>query len=62
MSAACTHLKHNDKSITEISDLVGFGTLRTFNRAFFKQMEQTPSQYRASKRKAHDFITKQERT
>ena len=61
VSAACTHLKSNDRSITEISDLVGFGTLRTFNRAFSKQMGQTPSQYRASKRKAHDFIKNQER-
>ena len=47
VSNACKYLKKTDKSITEISDLVGFNTLRTFNRAFFKQMQMTPSEYRA---------------
>jgi AraC-like DNA-binding protein len=46
VSFACQHLRHSDRSITEISDLVGFGTLRTFNRAFFKQMGRTPGEYR----------------
>ena len=46
VSFACHHLRHSDRSVTEISDLVGFGTLRTFNRAFFKQMGRTPSEYR----------------
>ena len=46
VSFACHHLRHSDRSVTEISDLVGFGTLRTFNRAFFKQMGRTPSDYR----------------
>ena len=46
VSFACNYLRHSDKSVTEISDLVGFGTLRTFNRAFLKQMGQTPSEYR----------------
>ena len=49
VSNACKYLKKSDKSITEISDLVGFNTLRTFNRAFFKQTGMTPSQYRAKK-------------
>ena len=49
VSNACKYLKKTDKSITEISDLVGFNTMRTFNRAFQKQMNMTPSEYRAKK-------------
>ncbi len=49
VSNACKYLLKTDKSITEISDLVGFNTMRTFNRAFQKQMGLTPSQYRAKK-------------
>ena len=37
-------------SITEISDTSGFGTLRTFNRSFIKQMGISPSDYRKSNR------------
>ena len=47
ISNACKYLLRTDKSVTEISDIVGFNTLRTFNRAFFKQMGVTPSDYRA---------------
>ena len=46
ISEACRYLRSSDKSITEISELVGFGTQRTFNRAFSKQMGITPSLYR----------------
>ena len=46
VSFACHHLRHSDKSVTEISSLVGFSTLRTFNRAFLKQKGKTPSEYR----------------
>lgn len=49
VSNACKYLLKTDKSITQISDLVGFNTMRTFNRAFQKQMGMTPSQYRAKK-------------
>ncbi|MBQ9112260.1 MAG: AraC family transcriptional regulator [Clostridia bacterium] len=49
VSNACKYLQKSDKSITEISDIVGFNTLRTFNRAFLKQMGITPSEYRAKK-------------
>jgi YesN/AraC family two-component response regulator len=45
ISNACRLLRKSDRSITEISDIVGFNTLRTFNRAFFKQMGMTPSEY-----------------
>lgn len=61
VSSACTYLKSNELSVTEISSLVGFGTLRTFNRAFSKQMGQTPSEYRASKRRSHTLTKSQER-
>ncbi|MBE6702474.1 MAG: AraC family transcriptional regulator [Ruminococcaceae bacterium] len=53
VSFACNYLRYSDRSVTEISDLVGFGTLRTFNRAFLKQMGRTPSEYRRMKREAH---------
>lgn len=46
ISAACRYLHQNDKSVTEISRLVGFNTLRTFNRAFVKQVGVTPSAYK----------------
>lgn len=46
VSAACRHLATDVLSITEISELVGFGTIRTFNRAFKKQMGASPSEYR----------------
>ena len=51
ISSACKHLAKKQYSITEISDLVGFNTLRTFNRAFMKQMGMTPSQYRSENQK-----------
>lgn len=50
---ACKHLIKDDRSITEISEIVGFNTLRTFNRAFQKQMGCTPSEYRRKKRHEH---------
>lgn len=46
VSAACRYLEQSDKSVTEISRLVGFNTLRTFNRAFLRQMGTTPSAYK----------------
>ena len=51
VSDACRLLRQTDTSITEISERVGFGTLRTFNRAFAKQMGMTPSEYRRSKKR-----------
>jgi AraC-like DNA-binding protein len=48
VSEACRYLRRSNKSITEISTLVGFGTLRTFNRAFIKQVGTSPSEYRKS--------------
>lgn len=48
---ACRHLATDELSVTEICSLVGFSTLRTFNRAFQKQMGCTPSEYRKNQRK-----------
>jgi AraC-like DNA-binding protein len=41
---------NSDASITEICEQVGFNTLRTFNRAFIKQMGVSPSEYRKRER------------
>lgn len=43
---ACRQLRQTDKTITEISECVGFNTLRTFNRAFDRQIGMSPSEYR----------------
>lgn len=51
VSSACKLLVKSDDSVTQISETVGFNTLRTFNRAFQKQMGMTPSEYRAKKKK-----------
>lgn len=50
VSAACKLLAQSEKSITEISEEVGFNTLRTFNRAFLKSQGITPSEYRKNRR------------
>ena len=50
ISNACKQLLKTDASVTEISEAVGFNTLRTFNRAFMKQMGMTPSEYRRQKK------------
>lgn len=41
-------LEGKNYSITEISDMSGFATIRTFNRAFLKQYGISPSAYRKS--------------
>ncbi len=43
---ACRQLRQTDKTVTEISECVGFNTLRTFNRAFVRQKGMSPSEYR----------------
>jgi AraC-like DNA-binding protein len=49
VSESCVMLRSSVLSITEVAYAVGFGTLRTFNRAFVKQMGISPSQYRRGK-------------
>ncbi len=46
ISEACRRLLHSKDSVTAISGQVGFNTPRTFNRAFFKCLGVTPSDYR----------------
>lgn len=46
VSEACKLLTHSEESITDISTRVGFNTLRTFNRAFQKQMGISPSEFK----------------
>lgn len=48
VSAACRLLCDTTKSVTEISEEVGFSTARTFNRAFSKQYKLSPTEYRLS--------------
>lgn len=43
---ACDLLKETDKKTSDISNEVGFGSIRTFNRAFIAEMNTTPIQYR----------------
>ena len=47
---ACSYLSATDRSITQISHEVGFGSFSTFQRSFQKYMNQTPSAYRAEYR------------
>ncbi len=39
-------LKTTKNSVTEIASMTGFGTIRTFNRAFLKRYGISPSEYR----------------
>lgn len=45
---ACNLLKETNLKITDISENVGFGTIRSFNRAFKQIMGVSPAEYRAS--------------
>lgn len=59
ISEACRMLLNSDDSVTDICFHVGFGTLRTFNRAFVRHTGRTPSEYRknelpASARSTHE--------
>ena len=57
VSNACRHLEKSELTVTEISEAVGFNTLRTFNRAFMKQIGCTPTQYRQGKKKGINMIS-----
>ncbi len=46
---ACRHLKEGELSVTEISELVGFSSVRTFNRAFVKHIGMSPREYKSKR-------------
>lgn len=46
VNEACRLLTSSDKSVTEIAEDCGFGSLRTFNRVFSAQLKMTPREYR----------------
>jgi len=43
---ACSYLSATDRTVTQISSDVGFGSISSFQRSFSKYMNQTPSEYR----------------
>jgi YesN/AraC family two-component response regulator len=46
INEACRLLLESDMSIKEISAEVGFGTVRSFDRAFLRQKSETAREYR----------------
>lgn len=46
INKSCDLLTETDKKISEISEEVGFGSIRTFNRAFLEIMNLKPLEYR----------------
>lgn len=50
ITEACRLLLNTEESVTSICHRVGFNTLRTFNRAFMKQIKRSPSEYRKQDR------------
>lgn len=46
IAEACMLLRQNDRSIVEIADLCGFGTMSHFNRQFRLRVGRTPREYR----------------
>ena len=47
ISEACNLLRVTDEKIADISEDVGFGTIRSFNRAFKLVMGMSPAEYRS---------------
>ena len=47
ISEACNLLRETDEKIADISEDVGFGTIRSFNRAFKLIMAMSPAEYRS---------------
>ena len=48
ISEACNLLRETDKKIADISEDVGFGTVRSFNRAFNTILGISPKEYRSN--------------
>ena len=51
-------LKKGNLSVTEISSLCGFSTIRTFNRAFLKRYGKSPTEYKKGIISAKNTVTK----
>ena len=49
---ACDILRDTDKKIADVSEDVGFGTIRSFNRTFLSLMKVTPKEYREMHRRS----------
>ena len=47
ISEACNLLRETDEKIADISEDVGFGTIRSFNRAFKLVIGSSPAEYRS---------------
>ncbi len=50
INAACQQLRHGERSVSEITEFLGFYDLSHFNRHFVKQMGMSPLQYRKASR------------
>lgn len=46
INEACDLLGSSEDKVADVSETVGFGTIRSFNRAFQRVMKMTPLQYR----------------
>lgn len=49
IAEACMLLRQQDRSIAEIADRCGFGTMSHFNRQFKRRVGHTPREYRRTK-------------
>ena len=56
ISEACNLLRETDKKIADISEDVGFGTVRSFNRAFNTIMGISPKEYRSNNNELKELI------
>ena len=56
IDAACELLEETDKKTSDISEEVGFGSIRSFNRAFMHLTGTSPLQYRSKFRNIKNKI------
>lgn len=57
---ACELLEETNYKTSDISEEVGFGSIRTFNRAFLQLMNTTPLQYRSNFRNEKNKIASEQ--
>ena len=58
INRACDMLEDTEAKISDISEDVGFGSIRSFNRAFKDTMNTTPLEYRSQFKKGNPKNTK----